>query len=326
MAMRITIDIFSGRPNPTWEISGPDRLRELRERLSRNPRAHGAVGSGYTGLGFNGIRVDFTEGDAPAGLPATSELAGGGAKDAVASAELAQSLVETIPRDLSEGGGIAVRDTSYAQTVMETACDEIQRNLVEGPGGGGGAHTAHKAREETELPEGWAQQMRALTERIPTCEFDSYPWPQSYAYWDHHTVRPYNNCYCYAVNYRSDTEAWPGKAHGYNIPSSTMYGYQVAVGLYKDGLTQWGYPCQPWGTRRYLLVLCTGTWPVTGLRDFHFYRYHVEGYWSHKRSVNSPRITDESGYVIRDPGVCDKAHYTEVYPYFFQSHDSVRIA
>jgi len=321
MAVRITIGMFSGRPNPSWEISDPDQLKELRERLGRNPAACGPVGSGYTGLGFDGVRVDFTEGDAPAGLPASFELAGCGAKDPLASAELARVLVETIPRDLSEGGGIAVGDTSYAEAILETASDEIKQNLAHGPDR---AYTLSKARQESEIPDGWAQQMQALAERLPTCDFDSYPWEAGYLYWDHPSIRPYNNCYNYAVNYRSDTEAWPGRAHGYTIPG-TIYGYQVAVGLYKDGLYQWGYPCQPWGTKRYLLALCTGGYR-SGTRDFHFYRYHVEGFWTHKIQKNSPRHTDQDGYVIRDPGVCNRGMYTEMYPYLFQSHDSVRVS
>ncbi|MEW2418107.1 hypothetical protein AB0953_31045 [Streptomyces sp. NPDC046866] len=320
MAVRITIEMFSGRPNPSWEINDPERVKELRERLGRKPAARGPVGSGYTGLGFDGIRVDFTEGDAPAGLPAGLELAGGGAKDFRASAELAQALVETIPRDLAEGGGIAVGDTSYAELMLETARGEIERTLNGGTQGG--AYRSSKAQQESELPDGWKEQMQALVERAPSCYIDTEPW--SPYYWNHPNIQPYNNCYAYGVAYRSDTFAWPGRAHNYTIPSS-MLGYQVAVGLYKDGLVQFGYPCQS-GSRRFLLALCTGVYPSTGVRDFHFYRFHPEtGYWSHKHAGNSARYVDESGYVIRDPGVCDKGIYTEVYDYLFQSNDSVRI-
>ncbi|WP_328965671.1 hypothetical protein [Streptomyces virginiae] len=320
MAVRITIEMFSGRPNPSWEISDPDRLGELRERLENSPQARGEVGSGYTGLGFGGVRVDFTEGDAPAGLPPSFELAGGGAKDSHASAELAQALVETIPRDLAEGGGIAVGDTSYAELMLETAREETKRTLSdESPGV---AYTSAKTRQESELPDGWTEQMHALVERTPSCSIDTEPW--SPGYWNHPNIQPYNNCYAYGVAYRSDTFAWPGREHGYTIPG-TMYGYQVAVGLYKDGLAQFGYPCQP-GSRRFLLALATGTYPETGVRDFHFHRYHPEaGFWSHKHAGNSARFVDNSGYVIRDPGVCDRGIYTEVYEYLFQSNDSVRI-
>ncbi|CAL9356210.1 hypothetical protein SUDANB145_00568 [Streptomyces sp. enrichment culture] len=315
--MRITIDMFSGRPNPSWEISDPGRLTELQERLACSPEACGEVGSGYTGLGFNGVRVEFTEGTGLTGLPPSLELAGGGAKNPVASAELAQALVETIPRDLSEGGGISVGDSHYAENVLEAAQEEIRRNLRNQTSGG---CSSPRAQRESDAPEEMRQQLRALAERTPACGISSEPWSPSY--WNHPNIAPYNNCYAYAVAIRTDTFARPGLKHGYMIPQ-TMLGFQVAVGLYKDGLTMFGNPCQPPGNRRFVVCLCTGAYP-NGFRDFHFYRYHVEGYWSHKHAGNWARRTDESGYVIRDPGVCDRGIYTEVYG-LFQSHDSVTI-
>ncbi|MFE2165449.1 hypothetical protein ACFXB3_10320 [Streptomyces sp. NPDC059447] len=321
MAVRITIDMSSGRPNPWWEMGDLDRFQQVRELLARKPQARGAVGSGYTGLGFRGVRVDCTGSDTPLGLPASFELAGGGAPDPVASAELAQALVDTIPPDLAEGGGITIGDTSYADLVRETALEEIERTLHDDSHGA--SQETSKAQREAELPDGWKEQMRALAARAPSCDINSEPW--SPYYWNHPAIQYHNNCYNYAVAQRTDTEARPGREHGYSIPG-TILGYQVAVGCYKDGLVQFGYPCQPPGTRRYLLALATGT-SDQGYRDFHFYRYHPEGqFWSHKPALNEARFYDDSGQVIRDPALCNRGRYTELYPYLFQSHDSVRIS
>ncbi|MFE2165450.1 hypothetical protein ACFXB3_10325 [Streptomyces sp. NPDC059447] len=319
MAVRITIEMFSGRPDPCWEVGDPDRFQQVRELLARKPQARGAVDSGYTGLGFRGVRVDCTGSDTPLGLPASFELAGGGAPDPVASAELAQALVDTIPPDLAEGGGITIGNTSYADLVRETALQEIERTLHHGS-----HETSQKtseAQREAELPDGWKEQMRALDARAPACGFDSEMWAPDY--WNHPTIQPRNNCYAYGVAYKSDTFAVPGKYHGYTIPPA-MLTDQVAMGCFKDGLVDFGYPCRQ-GTRRFLVVLCTGAYS-SGFRDFHFYRYHVEGFWSHKRAGNPARFVDASGYVIRDPGVCDRDIYTELYPRLLQSHDSVRIS
>ncbi|MBB4987090.1 hypothetical protein [Streptomyces nymphaeiformis] len=319
MALRITVDMFSGRSNPSREINDPDQIEELEERLARNPDACGEVGSGYSGLGFDGLRVDFTEGSGTTGLPVSFELAGGGAKDSIASAELAHVLVETIPRDLSEGRGIAVGDSRYAEAMLETTHEEIRRNMrKQSPGG---AYASPGVQQEADVPEEMKEQLRALADRTPTCGVDSEPWAPYY--WNDDTIRPLNNCYAYGVAYRSDTFAYPGRKHGYEIPD-TMLGFQVAVGLYKDGLTMFGYPCQPPGNRRFLVALFTGVYPQTGVRDFHFYRYRVEGFWSHKHAGNSARFVDESGFVIRDPGVCDRGIYNESFG-LFQSHDSVTI-
>ncbi|MFE2877378.1 hypothetical protein ACFXG6_27420 [Streptomyces roseus] len=318
MAIRITIEMFSGRPNPSWEITDLDRLEQLKERLARKPEARGPVGSGYTGLGFDGVRVDCTAGDAPAGLPSSFELAGGGAPDPVASADLAQTLVETVPRDLSEGGGIAVGDTSYSDLVLETARQEIERSLKAGTSAR--VYSSSRAQQGSALPDGWKEQIMALAAGAPPCAFDSQVWAP--AYWNHPSIQPYNNCYAYGVAYRSDTFARPGLKHDYFLPAA-MLGYQVAVGCYKDGMTQFGYPCRE-GTRRFVVTLCTGAFP-SGFRDFHFYRYHVEGFWSHKHAGNQARFVDEASQVIRDPASCDRGIYTEVYPYLLQSHDSVTI-
>ncbi len=49
---RVELDIFSGRPNPTWELS-QEQERELRERIARLPRAQD--GSFPNPLGYRGI-------------------------------------------------------------------------------------------------------------------------------------------------------------------------------------------------------------------------------------------------------------------------------
>lgn len=52
--VRVELDIFSGRPNPTWELS-PEQGRELRERIARLPRM--ADGTFPDPLGYRGINA-----------------------------------------------------------------------------------------------------------------------------------------------------------------------------------------------------------------------------------------------------------------------------
>ncbi|MET7756162.1 hypothetical protein ABZT27_15825 [Streptomyces sp. NPDC005389] len=320
MALRITIDMFSGRPNPSWEISDPDQLGYLEELLLRTPEARGEVHSGYTGLGFDGVRAEFTEGPGREGLPQRFELAGGAAKDEAASADLAARLVETMPSNLSEGGGID-NGTWYADAMRATAQEEIRRTTRGEPGGGGRATSPPQGdHRQTGVTDDVREQLRRLADGSPFCAYDSQVWAPEY--WNHPSIEPYNNCYAYAVAIRSDTFARPGRRHGYEIPA-TMLGFQVAVGCYKDGLSMYGYPCQPLGSSRFIVGLCTGVFP-SGVRDFHFYRYHLEGFWSHKRAGNAARKTDESGRLITDPTTCDRGIYTEWYG-LFQSNALVTI-
>lgn len=51
-AVRVELDIFSGRPNPTWELS-QEQGRELRERIARLPRVQD--GAFPEPLGYRGI-------------------------------------------------------------------------------------------------------------------------------------------------------------------------------------------------------------------------------------------------------------------------------
>ncbi|MGW2305926.1 hypothetical protein [Streptomyces sp. NPDC001809] len=319
MALRITIDMFSGRPNPSWEVGDPDRVDYLEELLLRTPEARGEVHSGSTGLGFDGVRVEFTEGSGREGLPQRFELAGGAAKDRFASAELATELVGTMPAQLSEGGGID-HGTWYADAMRTTAVAEIGRTAQGDADAAGTAPSRPAGQQQTGVTDEVREQVRRLADGSPFCAFDSQVWAPEY--WNHPLIEPYNNCYAYAVAIRTDTFARPGRKHGYEIPA-TMQGFQVAVGLYKDGLSMYGYPCQPPGSNRFVVGLCTGAFS-TGVRDFHFYRYHLEGFWSHKRAGNAARRTDESGRLITDPTTCDRGIYTEWYG-LFQSNAWVTV-
>jgi hypothetical protein len=51
-AVRVELDIFSGRPNPAWELS-QEQARELRERIAKLPRV--ADGTFPDPLGYRGI-------------------------------------------------------------------------------------------------------------------------------------------------------------------------------------------------------------------------------------------------------------------------------
>ncbi|WP_210180580.1 hypothetical protein [Bradyrhizobium jicamae] len=54
---QVEIDVFSGRPNPTWELERTDLsvLLNLLQKLSKVKSAAGAA----NGLGFRGFKVSF---------------------------------------------------------------------------------------------------------------------------------------------------------------------------------------------------------------------------------------------------------------------------
>ena len=63
MALLIELDVFSGRPNPQWELDAPAE-RELRQLLGGLSVAPGEP-AGPAGLGYRGFRFDIGETAAP---------------------------------------------------------------------------------------------------------------------------------------------------------------------------------------------------------------------------------------------------------------------
>jgi len=56
--IKVTVDLFSGRPNPTWIIN--DRTGDdLLKKIAKQPEVISKQGSGYDGLGFRGITIEL---------------------------------------------------------------------------------------------------------------------------------------------------------------------------------------------------------------------------------------------------------------------------
>jgi hypothetical protein len=62
--MRVELQVFSGRPNPSWELSAPE-IAELAKRLTDLPRSRQPFVEG--GLGYGGFIIRNPE--QAAGLP-----------------------------------------------------------------------------------------------------------------------------------------------------------------------------------------------------------------------------------------------------------------
>ncbi|MFB7375158.1 hypothetical protein ACFC0D_35600 [Streptomyces sp. NPDC056222] len=315
MAFRVTIEIYSGRPNPSWMVTDPDQVQRFL-RLFLRHRAGLAVAPGdFMGVDFRGMRIDFASDTAQTlGLPPTVEIAGGGAADPFASAELAEELLETMPEpaEQEETGG-------YGAGVLRDALRQaIQRSVREGLGG---TETIEPGEPpDAELAAEVEEQLRRIELRMNACPFDQGPYEPNF--WNHFAVIQDNNCYNYAVNQRTDSFAQPGWHHGYRIPRSVTC-TDVRTGALRDGLRVWGN-CQPAGFERHFVALATGTM-LDGTRDYHWWRRHREGFWGHKPGDGAARNVDYSNNVITNPFSCNRGRYTE-WCGFFQSHHSVIIS
>lgn len=283
--MIVTLDIFSGRPNPSWKISDK-KAKELVDRV-----AHRALADAQqvdNALGFRGFVVSSPSDDAlPQHMPATFRIGGamaagmehGDGRKAALSADEVDDSVRWL---------LATGEHAIPDAVMEAVRDEIEtasRALAQPP-------AAEAAADEVESAAKAAAAAAACV--IANTAYNP-------GFWNVPAVQPYNNCYNYAMNHRSDTFAQPGRISGH--PNSVMQCAQVAAAANWDGC----------------LAVCSGSnknvalviWPGV---DYHWYRRHSEGFWGHKPGSTAARNTDNAGQLIngttRTPANCNRGPYT----------------
>ena len=120
-----------------------------------------------------------------------------------------------------------------------------------------------------------------------------------------------NNCYNYGTNYRTDTYAQPGFASGQeendlsacSVPSGHI---SARMGAEADGLI-----ALPSNNNT-----CPGTGHLVALvispdSDYHWYRKGRNGKWSHKMGGSPATILDNSGNSITDPRTADRGSYVD---------------
>jgi hypothetical protein len=293
MGIRLTLDVFSGRPNPTVEI-GDDEADDLLARFepSRILRDDPLLPASMP-LGYRGVEVELTGATATrirdsATMPWSFRVAGG---------------------DLF-GRGLAHR----------AADDQVEAHLLapDGPFARAGLEPELAAA----LPHLAADFARIRARPLPdstihtllSAASEHAPLPDL-GWWNASVRRPHNNCYNYSCNYRTDTFAQPGLAAGDIYHAIT--GPEVRMAAVRDQLVN-----SPNANNRFpeeghlvALVIAPG-W------DYHWYRKCRSGRWTHKPGGTSATELDNSGHVITDPRTADRGPYTEFTTFMvvFQGH------
>ena len=102
--LQITLDVFSGRENPSSLVEGQE-ARELIVELSRNRGILTDLDAGYQGLGFRGVIIEPTTDTVSRrhDLPPIFKIAGGSSGDEAKAQEIAERLIRQViqggPRD-----------------------------------------------------------------------------------------------------------------------------------------------------------------------------------------------------------------------------------
>lgn len=302
--LRIEIDMFSGRPNPVWLVTDLEEAERLLALVADSEGVASRQGTGFVGLGYRELRVSFVGDDLirPKGVPVEFALGSTASADLRRSAELALQLVEQMPLR-SRINLMEHTLTPLTSSLRDFVLEQMHKFFAKPPV------------LERLLP----FRRNPLRTTIPDARCTDCRYEVSQynpAFWNRAHVRPYNNCYNYARNWRTDTFAQPGRAHGaqtHIMSCPTVTAAAMADGLRKrcDCLPQSEYP-------RRLMALVV--WPD---RDYHWYRHQRGGFWGHKPGGTAARNVDNGNNLITNPETCNRGDYTDFCDYFYAGRSVV---
>ena len=305
MKIKVTIDLFSGRSNPTLELEGQEAEQVLGQVQTSS--AFSALTDEDTpepsSLGFRGILIEQTD-EGTADLPTIFRV--------------------TPDRIYSSDSSAPARDTDFEKIVF----DRLAKFPVPGD---------KKAFEQ--LLRDQVKQFRRDRERIS----NGRPIPiiippirivnlcqcapaSDIAWWNDGGVRQSgNNCYNYATNYRTNTFAQPGKAA--SLQYTSLSGCAVGPGQRsaRDGAIADSLIDTPNANNKcpvtgHLVALVI--WPGV---DYHWYRKGPSGRWSHKPGSTAATLIDNSGNPITDPRTANRGNYTQFCTFMQVIHGHVMI-
>lgn len=308
MKLKVTIDIFSGRPNPTAILEGKE-AKAMLDKMSLGAAfkktSARQLPEPYN-LGYRGVIVEPLDSNSAKAVPASVRVTPGRAYSAAAmSAAAADNFEQAIFDKLNKFKNVG--NKREFQRVLEASIGEfrIHREAIKN------------------MAAAWSSVDVAVPLAAGAC--DCAP-DADLAWWNDNGTRQFNNnCYNYSTNYRTDTFAQPGKAAGKQYTS--LSGCAVAVGKISaktgaiaDGLTDnptANNTCPPKG---HLVALV-----IAPNADFHWYRKGNNGLWSHKPGATAATTLDNSGKPITDPRTANRGIYTQFCTFMTVLHGHIKI-
>lgn len=175
--LQVELDIFSGRPNPTWILTDKEE-KQLLDRVDADPKAMLPPSATNGRLGYRGYVVSTLSERIEKKLPSRFRIGGH------AGADL----------DLN----LWLLDTSHK---LDAEVDDYVREVAAG-----------MIRKDELTPE----RIDSSTEKgaLTGCASNYLTSSTDFSFWNTSPYIYYNNCYNFASNYRSNTFAQPGKQGG----------------------------------------------------------------------------------------------------------------
>jgi hypothetical protein len=281
MKVHVRALIFSGRPDPEWELTEAEAkalVAAISLSESSEPRSNTEMGTPVEpGLGYRGFSIIAETDD---GIRTVSVFRG---------ALRTHSLDRAVPAP-------PIGDVPMETYLLETLRQKPQRGWVE-------QHMTHRS-----VLDAIARDCNiSIPHEVPAGDTADDPvWNQ---------LKVFNNCYSYALDlpeYDSSGKRNPGYktfslcsggAPRYTCcPSENSRRVTIAAALDADGVRDLHpakLPRPPAGAGFHNIA----AFVASDGYDFHFYRQHDSGYWSHKPGAGKVRHLQVGGCRIVDPRV-----------------------
>jgi hypothetical protein len=302
--LKVEVDIFSGRPNPVWIITDPDEAKDLLGAVGESREAVAKPGAGFAGLGYREVRLSLIGDDEPRQRGVAREFAVGSraAADAGASIELARRVLDGMLRH-RDVRLVQHELTPLNKSLLEYILEQLDRHLDLPPG-------------PPPPPPPPSNPLRTTVHdaKCDKCEYEVSQYNPGF--WNTAAVQPHNNCYNYARDWRTDTFAQPGRAHG--AQTGTMQCANVTTAAMADGLKKRCdcLPISEWPRRLMALVIAPN-------QDYHWYREQRGGFWGHKPGSTPARNVDNNGALVVNPETAARGPYTNFCGYFYAGRSVV---
>jgi hypothetical protein len=285
--MQLTFDVFSGRPNPSWQL--PSTIAQRVFDLVNDIGLLRQSTKEFQGrLGYRGSQIIL-----PAELavkyrvPTWLKLSAEGFDHSVLLKEL-----------------LAL--AWAANFIGNQELNEVARLIIK---------TLGKNSSSSSPPPPPASPPPQPVQQFGPCAFEMLYFDP--APWNTPAFQPTNNCYAYASNKLAPypDKPQPGAASGRRLAWPPQ-GAEVRAFSKLDGAHDVG-DCFPDSEAPRLLVALV-IWPWDGvpghIADYHWYRKHPDC-WGHKPGSYTARNYDDSNAVITNPETCNRGHYTEFHGY-----------
>jgi hypothetical protein len=301
--VRVTLNLFSGRPNPSWRLT-PSQARHLVERVAAPGVPVEAEEA--PALGLRGITVDAEMEDVVLARPVPSRFVL--ATPAVAAA---RRPAKPAGRRSTRGPAADVPTPPDAHGLVEwlltTAGDALESRVAEEVRSALRGEPPSAAAVERDARGRGTSAEAELTSALDASGCEPFLTAIHAGFWNTPSIRFRNNCYNYATNFVSNTLAQPGRRAGRQFASFDCQ--SVANAAASDG-------CLP-SCRGSVRVVALAIWPGF---DFHWWRLHPNASWAHKIGTSPVLQVDNAGRRLTNaltPANCDRGPYTRFCGFFF---------